>query len=307
MSRQGKTLAMGQHELVLPSSYLGEMRDATHLMNNPVGLRDRLAEDGYLLLRGLQSRERVLRARRMVVNSLAGNSQLESGTDPMDAVACAGGRGAFLGGMRKVSRNPDLLQLLESPEITGFFERLLGQSVRTFDFKWLRAVGPGENTGAHFDVVYMGRGTVDQLFTVWTPLGSVRYDDGPLAVVGGSHRAETYRRVRETYGRIDVDRDNIGGGGWFSRDPIEIVDRFGLPWLTTEFQPGDVVIFGMFLLHASLNNRGRSYRISCDTRFQSADAPVDERWVGQEPQAHSVKTASGPAISIEQARAQWGV
>jgi hypothetical protein len=57
----------------------------------------------------------------------------------------------------------------------------------------------------------------------------VPLEHGPLALLVGSHRFE---RVKETYGKMDVDRDHVTG--WFSNDPIDLVDTFGGQWRTAE-------------------------------------------------------------------------
>src|SRR5260370_30846535 len=94
----------------------------------------------------------------------------------------------------------------------------------------------------------MGRGT-HNVYTCWTPLGDVAYELGPLALLVGSHRFE---RVRETYGRMDVDRDHVTG--WFSNDPIDLVDTFRGQWRTAAVRARDPLIFGIFPLDASPNN-----------------------------------------------------
>jgi ectoine hydroxylase-related dioxygenase (phytanoyl-CoA dioxygenase family) len=193
-----------------------------------------------------------------------------------------------------------MLNLVESPEIMGFFEGYLGGPVLTYDYKWLRAVGPGGNTGAHYDIVYMGRGTPN-VYTAWTPLGDVPLDMGPLVVLVGSHRFE---RIKETYGRMDVDRDRTEG--WFSRDPVEVMERHGGTWRTADFRAGDVIVFGMFTMHGSLNNATNRFRLSTDTRYQLASEPADERWVGENPSAHTVWT-QGEMVPMAEAREKWGV
>ena len=46
--------------------------------------------------------------------------------------------------------------------------------------------------------------------------------------------------------------------------------------------------FGMFLVHASLDNRTPDrIRLSSDSRYQRASEPIDERWVGPNPPGHS--------------------
>ncbi len=101
----------------------------------------------------------------------------------------------------------------------------------TYDVKWPRVVAKGENTGAHYDIVYMGRGT-HNLYTMWTPLGDISYEQGTLAICLGS---QNFNKIRETYGQMDVDKDHVATG-WFSNDPYEMADKFGGRWATTEFR-----------------------------------------------------------------------
>jgi len=293
-------LTMGKCDLELDGPYLGRLREANELLGDRRALQSRLDEDGYLLLRGLHDPEKVKAARRGILEKLDANGQIDRRYPLDEAVVPEGGRGAFLGGQKEVTRSESFLNLVESSEVMGFFARLFEADVRTYDYKWLRVVGPGGFTGAHYDIVYMGRGTLN-LYTVWTPLGDVSLEAGPLAILVGSHRFE---RIKETYGKMDVDRDHVTG--WFSSDPVEIVDRFGGQWATSEFRMGDVLVFGMFTMHASINNRTDRYRLSADTRYQPADEPVDERWIGEDPIAH-YSWMKGETVPMEVMREKWGV
>jgi ectoine hydroxylase-related dioxygenase (phytanoyl-CoA dioxygenase family) len=119
----------------------------------------------------------------------------------------------------------------------------------------------------------------------------------------GSNR---WQDVINTYGASDVDRDLTCG--YFTKDPAELVDRFGGRWATTTFQPGDVVVLNMFTMHASLTNTTNRYRISCDTRYQPAGEPIDERWAGQSPITHTRFWAPDAQLqTVEQSRQKWGV
>lgn len=293
-------IQMGIRELEVGSKYLGELRDANSLRGDVGALRQRMEEDGYLLFRQFHDPERIRAARRVVLENLAANGQIDTCYPLEEAVIAEGGRGAFLGGARAVTHTPEFLAVVESPEVMQFFSEFLGAPAITFSYKWLRAVGRGDFTGAHYDIVYMGRGTTN-LYTLWTPLGGVPLEKGPLAVLEGSHRLQ---RLKETYGRLDVDRDRTEG--WFSNDPIELVERFGGRWLTTEFKAGDAIIFGMFTMHGSLNNLTNTYRLSCDTRYQRYDEPVDERWAGEDPKGHEA-LGKEPLRPIQEARQRWGV
>src|ERR1041385_6167942 len=230
-------LTMGKRELELPGKYLAELREANALLGDMTALWGRMEEDGYLLIRGLFDREDVLAARRQLVEVLDREGALDRSFPLMDAVVAHGQTGGFRDGDNDLTHSPAFRRLVESMPVMGFFERFLGGEPLTYDYKWLRIVGPGSNTGAHYDVVYMGRGT-HNLFTCWTPLGDVPYELGPLAILAGSHR---FDRVRETYGEMDADRDHVTG--WFETDPIALVVKYGGRWLTTEFEMGDALIF----------------------------------------------------------------
>lgn len=283
---------------------IGPLRESNDIMGNMDALRSRMAEDGYLLIRRLHDPANVRAARKMLLENLAANNQIDM-RFPLDegVINPENGDGAFLGGANSLTHKPELLSVVESPELLHFFGEFLGGDAMTFDFKWLRAVKKGHNSGAHFDVIYMGRGTLN-LYTVWTPLGDLSYEMGTLAILPGAHRSEAAKKLRETYGKMDVDRDKVQG--WYSNDPFELVEKYGGKWLSTEFQMGDALIFGMYTMHASLNNGSNRYRLSCDTRYQRADEPIDERWIGKNPKAH-YGWRTGELVTMEEARRRWGV
>jgi hypothetical protein len=293
-------LTMNKIEMELGGKYLGVLRDANELLNQPSALKARIKEDGYLLIRGLHDREKVKATRKFLLEKLDENEQINRSYPLDDAIPAEGKRGMFWGGNKAVTHQPTFLNLVESPEIMNFCEHYYDAPVMTYDYKWLRVVGPGNFSGAHYDIVYMGRGTKN-LLTVWTPLSDISFDMAPLLVLVGSHRFEV---LKETYGKMDVDRDHVTGS--FSYDPIELVDRYGGQWQTSEFKMGDVVILGMYTMHASLDNISNRFRLSTDTRYQRADEPVDERWIGENPKAHYAWT-KGETVPMEEMRQRWGV
>ena len=293
-------LRMNKIEMELGGKYLGLLRDANELIEQPDALKARIEEDGYLFIRGLHDREKVKATRRFLLEKLDENEQLDRSYPLDDAIPAEGKRGMFWGGNKAVTHQPAFLNLVESPEIMNFCEHYYDAPVITYDYKWLRVIGPGNFSGAHYDIVYMGRGTKN-LLTVWTPISDISFDMAPLLVLVGSHRFEV---VKETYGKMDVDRDHVTGS--FSYDPIELVDRYGGQWQTSEFQMGDVVILSMYTMHASLDNTSNRFRLSTDTRYQRADEPVDERWIGENPKAHYAWT-KGKTVPMEEMRQKWGV
>ena len=63
--------------------------------------------------------------------------------------------------------------------------------------------------------------------------------------------------------------------------------------LEIDYRAGDVVIFSVYTVHGGTDNHSKSFRLSTDTRYQRADAPIDERWIGETPPGHGPKGKRG--------------
>jgi ectoine hydroxylase-related dioxygenase (phytanoyl-CoA dioxygenase family) len=150
----------------------------------------------------------------------------------------------------------------------------------------------------------MGRGT-HQHMTCWVPYGDISFTLGGLMVLEGSHKRMdllenyVYRDVDAFCENKAKDAEKAKKGEWtftgtLSHNPPAVRNKFGGRWLTTEFKAGDFITFGMFLVHASLDNRSENrLRISSDSRYQRASEAVDERWVGPNPPGHSLAGKRG--------------
>ena len=202
----------------------------------------------------------------------------------------------------EVAHAPPILDVVDSPETFAFFARLFGKPVLTFDKRWLRCMATGGHNHFHYDKVYVGRGSPNRL-TMWSALTDTDIDEGPLVICLGSHR---HQRLISTYGATDMDRDLTEAV--FTDDPRELVEDFGFKLATTHFHPGDVVVFGMFMMHSSAPNLSDRYRISIDTRYQPADEARDERFFGENGQwlgnFHNKGASYRPMADL---RAKWHI
>jgi ectoine hydroxylase-related dioxygenase (phytanoyl-CoA dioxygenase family) len=132
--------------------------------------------------------------------------------------------------------------------------------------------------------------------TAWIPYGDVSLELGGLMMLEKSHLQQ--ERLRK-YLELDVDTycTNRGPykfkGGHLSNNPVSLREKLGGRWLTTAFQMGDLLTFGMKTVHASLDNGTKSYRISTDTRYQLASEPIDPRWVGEDTVEYAEKNRIG--------------
>jgi ectoine hydroxylase-related dioxygenase (phytanoyl-CoA dioxygenase family) len=276
---------------ILPSM-LGELRDSSSLVRDAPGMRARLNEDGYLFLRSALDPVQVMAARAEVLGRLLEVGEIRE--PAIDAIATGTSRreqlvgdlGAF---WQSVCEGPALRRVTHAGPMIELMERVLGGPVRPFDFLWLRAMPPGRASAFHYDHVYMNRGS-DHLLTVWTPLGDLPIEDGPILLMENSHRWDDI--IAHCRG-FDVDRDKTRPGH-VTMEPVTFAHERGCRLLTAHFHPGDVLIMSMFMLHGSLDNASpiNRVRLSCDTRYQPATDPIDERWIGPNPIGHGNGYAS---------------
>ncbi len=282
-------------------------------------LRKRLQEDGYLYLPGVLNRADVTEARRYALEKLAAQSLLDPNAPLMDGLMPENAANPyFKPDLAKGNEALHRVLYADNGPLLQTFGAIFGEPVRHFDYTWFRAVGRGKGTMPHCDVVYMGRGT-HELLTAWTPLGDIPLTVGGLMVLENSHRrtdvtgaylsqdVDTYcengpnaDKVREgkvgweDWKRWNEPQEKQAWSGEISQNPIELRESLGGRWLTSpEYRMGDVLIFTMRTVHASIDNQTRAIRLSSDSRYQPASLPIDERWVGENPIAHGLSGKRG--------------
>ena len=290
------------HALDMDDDKVGLLRDSSDAADDMVELRRRFQEEGYLYMRGYLDRDEVLGARASLTDRLAEAGVLDPAFPTMDAV-CKPGSG-YVFKPEITQGNEEVQRLLYSGRLVDFYRQFYGEEIRHYDFTWLRAIGPGKGTNPHCDLPYMGRGTHKHM-TCWMPYGDISFELGGLMILERSHQRMD---LLENYVYRDVDAfcenkpkeaEKAKNGGWtftgtLSHNPPAVRNKFGGRWLTTEFRAGDFLTFGMFLVHASLDNRSDNrLRISSDSRYQRASEPIDERWGGLNPPGHTTAGKRG--------------
>jgi hypothetical protein len=294
------------HALDMDDDKIGLLRDSSDAAEDFPELRRRFATDGYLYMKGYLDRDEVLTARASLTDGLAAAGVLDPTYPTLEGV-CKPGSG-YVFKPELTNNNPAVQNLLYAGRLPAFYRQFYGEDIRHYDFTWLRAIGPGKGTNPHCDLPYMGRGTHGHM-TCWVPYGDISFDLGGLMVLEGSHQRMD---LLENYVYRDVDSycankpaqvqnatSGAKGFGWtfsgtLSHNPPVLRNKFDRRWLTTEFRAGDFITFGMFLVHASLDNRTENrLRISSDARYQRASEPIDERWVGLNPPGHTTAGKKG--------------
>lgn len=290
-------------EISTDPAHFGMLTNCTPLLDQPDQLRDFMQQEGYLYLKGVLDPAKLTAARLVMAERLAAIGQIDRAYPLADCIAASTANVQFMPDLSK--DNPALMDVLYDGSMIAVFEKLLQYQVRHYDFTWVRAVAPKRGTPPHMDIVYMGRGT-KQLYTAWTPLSDIPLAMGGLLVLERSHRHD---RLNNGYGSKDVDEfcenkvgagytkmgggGNISDGGWLSKDPAKLRKALGGRWLTANYELGDVLIFSVFTVHTSLDNASNKIRLSTDTRYQRADEPIDERWIGDEPIGHGAAGKRG--------------
>jgi Phytanoyl-CoA dioxygenase (PhyH) len=232
-----------------------ELTDSRSLASDPAALRARLAADGYVFLRGLLSAERVRAAGERVAAELhaggwtaTGSPRLSPAAGPLEALADPS--------YRKAVTNLAFNELPYLAPLRSTVRRILGPEAFSYPVKVLRAVppeSPAERTsGRYIHCDYLGAGVQDML-TTWVPLADVPAALGGLAVRAGGHR----------------DRP---------RQPRLLAEGV-TGWATTDYRPGDVIIFHCLTPHAALPNVGRGLRLSADFRWQRPGRPAPSEMI----------------------------
>ncbi|MBS12579.1 MAG: phytanoyl-CoA dioxygenase [Gemmatimonadetes bacterium] len=302
----------------------GQLTRSDDCVTDREELRRRFEAEGYLYIPGLLDRDEVLAARTEVMQRLWDAGILDKRHPMIDGIALSeaeydgAATGPFMPYLAK--NNAALEKVLYDGPMIRFYEFFLGGPVSHFDYTWFRCKRPGRGdaTTPHCDIVYMSRGTKD-LYTSWTPFGDVPLEMGGLMVLEGSHRNQD---LKSSYGSTDVDLycSNVGdqdavvqqardedreltteerqsiqwnSTGAYSSDAIGARRELGGRWLTSEYEMGDLLLFSMYLMHASSDNRSNAVRISSDSRYQLASQPQDERWIGDDPPAHGIRAKRG--------------
>jgi hypothetical protein len=273
-------------ELDTDPDKFGELEDSSPLLGSVDELRSRMQKCGHLFLRGFLDKDLVLAARREILEKVASADGLDSRFPLMDGIS--NGNAKAYDTFSPTEYAASLItgsayeRVCHHPKLLNWFEHFLGGAITPHDYFHLRIMRVGDASGFHYDRVYFYG--APNLYTCWIPLGDVPLDNGPLMLLEGSNHI---KELIQDYGAHNIHRqaDPRFPGGMLSKNPIELQNRYGGRWLSSNFHAGDVVIFPMFTLHGSMDNSSphNRLRVSSDSRYQLAAEPIDERMIGKVP------------------------
>ena len=229
-----------------------ELFDSTSLRPDHDQLRRRLADDGYLFLRGLLRAADVraaldaVRAELSVGGWIDGNGSAGSPSRSINVRAALADPS-----LRAALASRGLNRLAFLSPLRDLVRLLLGPGAFCYPVKVLRVdypeghSRPTKGRYVHYDYATSG---VQDMLTTWLPLMNITAQLGGMAVLPGSHLGPP------------------------SRPWLLQADEPG--WATTDYRPGDVLLFHCLTAQAALPNHADSLRISADFGWQAADQPA---------------------------------
>jgi len=269
--------------VAIPDALIAPLRDSTDAIGRPGALARRVIEDGYVFLRGVIPARDIASGRTEVLARLAEMGEV---AEPVaearwSGTSLRGERAGDLGRFwQSVCEGPALRRVTHGPALGAAAGAVLEASPLAQDFLYLRAAVPGTFTDLHCDHPFFAR-VSERIVTCWVPLGAVPIEQGPLVIVEGSHRFEDLVADARAVDVVAAPERRAA----LAQGIAAFAQSRGARLLTTDFLPGDVLIFGMTTFHASLDNHTPEplIRLSFDLRIQAADAPRDDRFFGPAP------------------------
>ena len=267
----------------VPNSLLSELKETNLKNTTDEKLRQTLNDNGYLFLRNVIEKNDITKARNDIFEKLKNVDELE---DPFTEGIWSGrskrdelhkNRGVF---WEKVSNTKSLRKITNGNNLKSVFSRIFGISSIGFDFIFLRAVSGGKFTHMHCDAGFFTRKT-QKVLTCWLVFTDITMDKGPLFIIEGSHK---FSDIKTKYKGFDVDIHKHMKAT-IDTNPITFAQERNTKILTTQFNPGDALIFGMYTVHGTFENyaNDKKIRLTCDIRFQPNNELRDPRYFGPNP------------------------
>ena len=269
---------------VVREDFLGELQQTVQPVHHECELHLKLDRDGYLFFPGLIDTREIQAARNAVFKQLKDVDELEAPYE--EGIFSHRSRRDELykdrGEFWEMVSNGELLRKVSNgPTLQKIASKIFGSPAVGFDYLFLRAVPRGRFTHLHCDSGFFTRFT-KKVLTCWIAFTDITLDKGPLFVIEGSHK---FMDIRKNFDNFDV-VFNKEQKASIDEDPVSFANKRNAKLLTTNFKPGDVLIFGMHTLHGAFENHATDDRIrlTCDIRYQPISEPRDPRYFGVSPE-----------------------
>jgi ectoine hydroxylase-related dioxygenase (phytanoyl-CoA dioxygenase family) len=254
-------------------------------------LREQYQAQGYLWLKGILPRDKVLAFRRRYFKAFQEIGLVRRDSDPIDGIYSGDpeDRAANNKTLMTQVRTAAYESFCLMDEIWQFYEAFLEGAPYLHKRKIIRHTRPYDKncTGAHYDLVYL-RGGTDRVCTSWIPIGDTPVEMGGLVYLEGSdawgRRNEAEYRAKSAHlpseEQVSAYNRYTDNSGWLDRDLARLAEKLDTRWLVADYEAGDMVVHSPYMVHAStvnLNPDGKM-RLSTDIRYQRVQDEIDVRW-----------------------------
>ena len=253
-----------------------EFVDSTDLLSDPVALRARAQQDGYLFFRQRLPKDEVLAMRAEMLAVVEKYGWRQKGQDALgglidyDAINSISEEqmhrtdvGVTADAYHDVQKLERFHRLPHHPRLLEIYRALFGREVLVHQRHIARMITPHTcmvPTPPHQDFPYI-QGTT-HTWTAWFPVGDCARSLGGLTVLRGSHR----------HGYLPVQPAKGAGGFAVPLCPSET------EWIEGDYEIGDVLTFPSHTIHKALRCQFKDrIRLSMDVRYQPADEPIESR------------------------------
>lgn len=233
-----------------------ELRVSNQKLGNPEAIREALESEGYVFFRDVIDRRLLAHVKRGVMAWFEAENVIEVVDDaPMYNGQDMSRLGEYPAGLTETNMWE---WFALRPELQGLYQDVFGEAgwvlpIGSYQFHWpgrpdcwsrIHQDGP-HNVGMHF-------------LTFWFPLMPIPEELGGLAIVPRP------ASLGSLHGKLeDGEVTPYIAGETFSADD----------WYRSDYQPGDVLIFGLTTPHCGMPNASDRLRLSIDIRVQAASAP----------------------------------
>ena len=249
--------------------------DSTKLLSDPVALRARGAEDGYLFFKQRLPKKNLLalRAEMLAVVDRYGWRQKDQdelgGLIDLDAINQVTEEkmrtdiGVSTAAYEDIQRLEAFHRLPHLPQIVSIMRILFGKEVLVHPRHIARMITGHASvfpTPPHQDFPLI-QGT-SNTWTCWIPVGDCPRELGGLTILKASHRQ----------GYLPIQPSKGAGGIAVPLCPGEV------NWVEGDFETGDILMFPCYTIHKALHcQRKDAIRLSLDVRYQPIDEIVEAK------------------------------
>lgn len=241
---------------------MGKFQTANHLLNDFEKMNATFREEGYLFFRNVLDTDAVLEVKQDFVQVLQKQGVVKANvSEPI-------WKGA---GLDQIDDSAlyaldSYQELLERESSLLLFEKIFGEPVfmyRNTDIRFALPKDEKHLTPSHQDHFFIRQ--TNRFRTAWIPLMNIEREVGGLALAARSHQSGLLEHVEHETAYSYVFRGRKQRGV-----PLE---RIVQEWLTTDYRPGDLLIFHSLMIHRALPNTSDRIRLSLDARYQPISEP----------------------------------